>query len=167
MDFKNEIWKVIDGFPDYMISSFGRVISNKSGESKVMSIRYHNRGYVHYIIRNENGGKSFKAHRLVACAFIDNVENKPQVNHINGIKDDNRVENLEWCTNQENNTHSWDIGRKAAYYGQRHHKTKLSEIDVIFIRQSQIPSRKLGKMFGVDKSSILHVKKGLTHKSVV
>lgn len=166
MDVKNEIWKPIKGFPQYMVSNLGNVISTKSGNRKVLSKRYHNNGYIQYILRNESGGKSFKAHRLVAMAFIPNHENKPQINHINGIKDDNTVENLEWCTNLENARHSWSKGRKAVC-GQKHHKTKLTEDNIHFIRNTELSSRKLGEMFGVDKSSILRVKKCLSHKSVL
>ena len=68
-------------------------------------------GYVTTTLSNDfgEGKKLFRVHRLVACAFIDNPNKKPFVNHINGVKNDNNVENLEWVTNQENLIHSYRV----------------------------------------------------------
>lgn len=107
-----EIWKDIEGFEGkYEISNMGRVKSLKeNGEFLILKPRLSN-GYVRvYLGKVEIKLKSALIHRLVATAFIDNCKNKPFVNHKNGIKTDNRVENLEWCTKSENTIHAYNNG---------------------------------------------------------
>ena len=81
-------------------------------ESKVIKPHLMKKGYHRLGLRVNMKKHNFLVHRLVALAFIPNPENKEQVNHINGIKTDNRVENLEWCTNYENYVHSVKSGKQ-------------------------------------------------------
>ena len=104
-----EIWKVIDGAPQYLISSFGRVKSLKRKEEKILSERKVN-GYKVVGINFGKKRKQVKVHRLVAIAFIPNPEQKDQINHIDGNKQNNNVTNLEWCTRQENMKHAFENG---------------------------------------------------------
>lgn len=110
----NEIWKDIKGYEGlYQASNLGRVRSKKT----ILKPYKNTFGYLIVYLSKNNIRKNCRVHRLVAKTFIPNPENKPQVNHINGIKTDNRVENLEWCTNGENEKHAYKLGLKTINKG--------------------------------------------------
>lgn len=114
-----EIWKPIVGWEKYYeVSNLGRVRSLHIRKSKnpIMPIFSNvQRGYMQVLLQANKYRKTYKVHRLVATAFIPNSENKPQVNHINGNKIDNRADNLEWCTNSENQIHAYIHGLKKPF----------------------------------------------------
>ncbi|MDU6360109.1 MAG: NUMOD4 motif-containing HNH endonuclease [Clostridiales bacterium] len=105
-----EIWKDIEGYEGlYQISSFGRVKSieriddnNHLVREKILKQQNNKFGYCTVGLYKNKQQKKFMVHRLVAQAFIPNVDNKSDVDHINTIRDDNRVDNLRWCTRKEN-----------------------------------------------------------------
>lgn len=103
-----EVWRDIHGYEGlYQVSDLGRVRSITRGGTNGRMLKPDNCfGYLRYTLCKNNIPTRHRAHRLVAEAFIPNPENKPQLNHINGNKEDNRVDNLEWCTESENQLHS-------------------------------------------------------------
>lgn len=114
---------------DYLINNKGCLKSLWGNFRFKPTYGYVNKkGYVRITITDKNLGKqrNCAAHRLVALTFIPNPENKPFVNHINGVKTDNRVENLEWCTSSENELHSYRVLGKSpsktglGKFGEKH-----------------------------------------------
>jgi hypothetical protein len=117
-----ENWKVIEGYEGYLISDLGNVKSLErivhSGRSYGKRIKkeailkkgINVRGYEIVVLSKSEGKKSFSVHRLVLQAFVPNHENKKEVNHIDGNKTNNRVDNLEWCTSSENSFHACRTG---------------------------------------------------------
>lgn len=114
-----EKWKDIKGYEGYyQVSNYGnvksmdRVISNGHSlhlhKGRIMKLKGDR--YKEIFLCKEGKGKKFFVHRLVAAAFIDNKDIKPEVNHIDGNKTNNHFSNLEWCTSKENKKHAWDNG---------------------------------------------------------
>lgn len=104
-----EIWKQIDGFPNYYISSEGRV---KNANDRILKPYVNHKGYLKVGLLQDGIRHKKRVHRLVAQAFIPNVNNLPEVNHRNLDKQDNRVDNLEWVTDEENRQHYLKIKRR-------------------------------------------------------
>lgn len=121
-----EQWKPIEGYEDlYEISNLGNVKSLPKtrgccvGGEKILKQNYSKYGYMLVMLCKNGKPQSFAVHRLVAKAFIPNPENKPQVNHIDGNKENNNLTNLEWCTASENTKHAYDNNlKKGAWLGK-------------------------------------------------
>lgn len=122
----NEVWKDIPHYEGlYQVSNLGRVkalprerINHSGGRwiqpERIMSIGINKDGYETTNLTAANGvRKTEKVHRLVALAFLDNPNNLPEVNHKNCIRDDNRVENLEWISRKDNNAYTSQCGNKS------------------------------------------------------
>ena len=111
-----EIWKDIKGYEGhYQVSSLGRVKSVKhfsslnKNRNKILSMHINRDNYVHVVLDKFNKSKRYPVHRIVATAFINQVNGKDIVNHKNGVITDNRVENLEWCNKKENMVHAMEV----------------------------------------------------------
>lgn len=99
-----EVWKDIKGYENlYMVSNFGNIKSFYS--NKILKPKKDKDGYLLINLYKNKKSKTHKIHRLVATAFLKNINNYKEVNHKNEKKDDNRVENLEWCSHEYNNNY--------------------------------------------------------------
>ena len=176
-----EIWKDIPGYENiYQISNLGRIKSldriiickNKKNikRGKILKVEIVNNGYERIQLHKNNKCKRYKMHRLVAQAFISNPEKKPYVNHKNGIKNDNRVINLEWCTQSENILHAYKTGLRRSLKGENHGRALLTRKDVLNIRyilkNKEITSIEIAKRYNISVKAIDHIKHRRTWKHI-
>ncbi|WP_286870825.1 NUMOD4 motif-containing HNH endonuclease [Pantoea sp. UBA5035] len=171
---ETEFGKFISGYEGkYSVTKDGRVYShprvNASGHArrgKWLKAVPDTKGYLRVGLFSNGGLKTRKVHRIVAETFIPNHYCKPEVNHINGDKADNRMENLEWCTGSENVRHAFRIGLKDAK-GAANSRSKLTHEDVVAIRMaSDMSLKELSDKYGVCQAQISDVRRGKSWRHI-
>lgn len=172
-----EIWKDIEGYEGlYQVSNLSRI----KALAKFVNKGKCHRGWGEHLLRygadacgyhrtnlSKNGNnRTVKVHRIVAQAFIPNPDNKPQVNHKDGNKQNNHIDNLEWCTQSENLKHAFRIGLKKPMAGENNNGHKLTRDQVEWIRKhyknrhKEFSTVALGKRFGVHRKTITRIIRG-------
>jgi hypothetical protein len=153
-----ELWKKVIDYEDYyIVSNIGRVKNLKT--NKIIAQTLNKDGYWCCGLYKNKKHKVFITHRLMMIAFVPNPENKEQVNHINAIKTDNILVNLEWSTPKENTIHACKMGLMNYSKGSEHYASKLTDEDVIEIRRLSLSTTKIkiSKIYNVSDSCICNI----------
>lgn len=141
---ENEIWKDVEEFENYYkISNYGRLISKERLArktngffkiySKIKTPQDNGKGYMQFYVQINKKRHIQYVHRLVAKYFIDNQFNLPEVNHIDGNKSNNNINNLEWVSGQQNKDHA--VKNNLTQQGEKHFNSKLTKEKIIAIRK--------------------------------
>ena len=174
---EEEIWKTViyngEVYDTIEVSNIGRMRNSKNG--RIYKLSLNKTGYYQKTISlgSRTKNKTFYVHKAVAEAFIDNPDNKPIVNHIDGDKLNNNIDNLEWVTSKENVNHALSNGLMGRARGEKICFSKLTEEDVRYIRNHYIPydelygAKALAKKFNIDTYTVNNVYYRKTWKHVV
>jgi len=166
------VWKDVEGYEGFYqvsdtesVRSLDRVVNSNTGKrlfkGRMLKQGKNKHGYLTVSLCN-GVVRTKKVHRLVGKAFIPNPNNYPQINHKNGIKTDNRVENLEWCTSSQNIIHSFKNGL-SSQIGEKNAFSKLTKRQVVEIKNKLFQGFKcvdLAKKYGVNRVTISDIKTG-------
>lgn len=161
-----EIWKDVKGFEGlYRVSNKGNVFIVKKGRNqKLLLVK---KGYLLCDLYKSGVKKRISVHRLVATHFLDKQLDKNQVNHKNGIKTDNRVENLEWMTNSENMRHAINLGLKKVLKGDEL-PSKLTEEQARTIKYElgHLTQKNISYLYKISRVTVSDIRRGKSWKHI-
>jgi hypothetical protein len=159
-----EKWKKIKGFPNHKISDMGNVWTPYGG-GKLKKLQPDRKGYLRTQLMYRRKNRTARVSHLVLEAFVGPRPKGKECNHINGIKTDNRLGNLEWVTPSENARHAVETGLRPGPKGELNQAAKLTNEQVLELRNlyctTVIPTRNLATMFGIRMG---HLNKIVNHK---
>jgi len=175
----DEEWKPVVGYEtEYAVSSLGRIKRLKESTARrrypagmILKPTKLKNGYMTFVFKGNGTKKRLYIHRVVMAAFIGEVPYKHEVNHINSIRDDNRLANLEYVTRSGNNLHAYRTNNRKAHptYGQKHHCWKITDEQVVEIREAHSRGQSyasLARKYGCEWTSIRSIVQRKTHKYV-
>ena len=162
---ENEVWKDIPGYEgDYQVSNQGRVKSFKryGGEiERILRPLDRGHGYLHVNLHCNKKRKGVTIHSLVMLAFTGERPDGMDINHIDGVKTNNHLDNLEYCTRAENTQHAFDTGLQVSLSGEENGYSKLTRKQVLEIRARYkaggISQEKIGQEYGVSHPTISNI----------
>lgn len=175
---ENETWKDVPGFEGlYKISTSGRVISYPREwvtggkgvikRSKPECEMHQTKGeYFTVCLTKNRHERPYGIHRLLALAFIPNPENKREVNHKDGNKHNNAIDNLEWATSSENRQHAFDTGLKKMAHSENSHRAKFTNDQVREMRASTLSIKELSEMYSAPYRTVLAIVRKVSYKYV-
>lgn len=173
-----EGWIDIRGYEDfYQVSDLGNVrskdrtvacrrLGTKNLRSRPLKTTVDSQGYCRVTLQDQGRHKVCKVHRLVAEHFIEEVEGKKIINHIDNDRTNNRASNLEWCTSKENTAHMHSQGRNYSAKGESNPACKLTDLQIedIFKMKGKLSQSEIASMYGVSRQHIGKIHNGARRK---
>ncbi len=133
------------------------------GHWRVLALKNNVHGYPFFIMSNFGHDITARIHRILALAFIPNPDNLPEVNHKNGIKTDNRLENLEWCTHKHNMIHCIENNLRKTARGEKIPNSILNEEkvkEILKAKKQGVRNKVLAEKYNIDRSAICRISNG-------
>lgn len=157
----------------YVVDIFGNIYSmpRNTARFRILKQTLTKFGYLTVEPSKNGSTRIWRVHRIVATAFVGNPGNKPHVNHKDGNKANNRKDNLEWCTQSENDIHASRVTKtKYRHKGGKHPMAKVGDADVVKIREMKaggVSIKTLCKKFNLSVSGLNSITRGVTHKHLL